>query len=75
MDQILRVVIDTNHIMSAILSDRERVLSTLRLQSDWMEPIWNVCTDQSDNRFLECAVSGNADYLLVLKIRERFWKK
>ena len=116
MDKILRVVIDTNHIMSAILSnrgasaklinwmtreddyfklllsqpildeyravagwlipdskqkERERVLSTLRLQSDWMEPSFelNVCTDQSDNRFLECAVAGNADYLVTKNIR------
>lgn len=116
MDKILRVVIDTNHIMSAILSGRgasaklidwmtreddyfelllsqpiwneyravadwlipdskqgekERVLSILRLQSDWMEPTidLNVCTDQSDNRFLECAVSGNADYLVTKNIR------
>jgi putative PIN family toxin of toxin-antitoxin system len=116
MDRIVRVVIDTNHIMSAILSNRgasaklinwmtreddyfklllsqsilneyrtvadwlipdskqkekERVLSTLRLQSEWVEPSveLNICTDQLDNRFLECAVSGNADYLVTKNIR------
>ena len=116
MDKLLHVVIDTNHIMSAILSGRgasaklidwmtreddyfklllsqpiwneyrtvadwlipdskqrekERVLTTLRFQSEWMEPPieLNVCTDPSDNRFLECAVAGNADYLVTKNIR------
>lgn len=113
---MLRVVIDTNHIMSAILSDRgasaklidwmtrerdyfrllisrpiwdeyqtvadwltptsqqvekERVLSTLLVQSEWVEPkiALNVCRDSSDNRFLECAVAGQADYLVTKNLQ------
>jgi putative PIN family toxin of toxin-antitoxin system len=116
VDKILRVVIDTNHIMSAILSsrgassklidwmtrdedyfqllisqpiwneynavanwlipetkqsERERILNILHLQADWVEPAiqLNVCSDISDNRFLECAVVGNADYLVTKNIR------
>jgi putative PIN family toxin of toxin-antitoxin system len=116
VDKLLRVVIDTNHIMSAILSGRgasaklidwmtreedyfkllisqpiwneystvadwlipdskkcekERILNVLRFQSEWNEPNiqLNVCTDLSDNRFLECAVAGNADYLVTKNIR------
>ena len=116
MDKVLRVVIDTNHVMSAILSSRgasaklidwmtrdedyfklllsqpiwneyrmvadwlvpdskehekERVLSILRFQSEWIEPKkqLNVCRDPFDNRFLECSVTGNADYLVTKNIR------
>jgi putative PIN family toxin of toxin-antitoxin system len=116
VSRILRVVIDTNHIISAILSargasaklidwmtreedyfrllisqpiwneyttvagwlipdskerEKERILNTLRFQSEWIEPKieLNVCTDLSDNRFLECAVAGNADYLVTKNIR------
>lgn len=116
MQRILRVVIDTNHIMSAILSvrgasaklidwlmkeedyfrlllsqpiwdeystvadwlipkerheEKERILRTLRLHADWIEPTMqvDVCSDKSDNRFLECAVEGKADYLVTKNIR------
>jgi len=116
MHKILRVVIDTNHIMSAILSSRgasaklidwmtreedyfmllistpiwdeyttvanwlipasrqnekERIMNVLISQSDWIEPKiqLNVCTDTSDNHFLECAVAGKADYLVTKNIR------
>ncbi|MDZ7341982.1 MAG: putative toxin-antitoxin system toxin component, PIN family [candidate division KSB1 bacterium] len=116
MHNILRVVIDTNHIMSAILSSRgasaklidwmtreeeyfrllisppiwdeyttvadwlipsskqnekERIMDVLISQSDWIEPKiqLNVCADRSDNHFLECAVSGKADYLVTKNIR------
>ncbi|MCH8293903.1 putative toxin-antitoxin system toxin component, PIN family [Candidatus Poribacteria bacterium] len=116
LQEILRVVIDTNHIMSAILSargasaklidwmtreedyfrllmsppiwneyrtvadwlipesqqrEKARILNILRLQSDWIEPKiqLNVCRDESDNRFLECAVEGKADYLVTKNIR------
>ena len=116
VQSILRVVIDTNHIMSAILSGRgasaklidwmtkeedafrlllsqpiwdeyrtvanwlipaarheekERILHILRLQADWIEPTisLDVCSDKSDNRFLECAVDGKADYLVTKNIR------
>ncbi|MEZ4525878.1 MAG: putative toxin-antitoxin system toxin component, PIN family [Desulfobacterales bacterium] len=117
MDKILRVVIDTNHIMSAILSTRgassklidwmtgpddyfrllisqpvwseyiavadwlipsskheekKRILSILHCQAEWIAPCihLNVCKDISDNRFLECAVSGKADYLVTKNIRD-----
>ena len=116
MQSILRVVIDTNHIMSAILSargasakliawltkeeeyfrllisqpiwdeystvadwlipkarheEKERILHILRLQADWIEPTihLDVCSDTSDNRFLECAVDGKADYFVTKNIR------
>jgi len=116
MLEILRVVIDTNLIISAILNERgapaklinwmtreddyfillisqpiwneyttvadwlipdskelekKRVLKTLREQSDWIEPYFqlSVCSDVSDNRFLECAVAGNADYLVTKNSR------
>jgi putative PIN family toxin of toxin-antitoxin system len=113
---LLRVVIDTNHIMSAILSARgasaklidwmtreedyfqllisqpiwdeyrtvadwlipdsrqlqkERILRVLLMQAEWIEPDMrlHVCKDISDNRFLECAVAGGADYLVTKNIR------
>lgn len=116
MANILRVVIDTNHIISAILSargasaklldwmtqeedyfqlllskpiwdeyatvaewlippskhrEKERILLVLRTHSVWVEPDLqlHVCTDPSDNRFLECAVAGYADYLVTKNIR------
>ena len=116
MDKIFRVVIDTNHIISAILSERgasaklidwmtreedyfrllisqpiwneystvadwliphsrqhekKRILDVLCFQSEWIEPEirLNVCSDISDNRFLECAIAGNADYLVTKNIR------
>lgn len=116
MREILRIVIDTNHIISAILSSRgasaklidwmtreedyyrllvsqpiwneytavaewlvpparrsekTRIFNVLRLQAEWIEPInrLDVCKDVSDNRFLECAVSGKADYLVTKNIR------
>lgn len=115
-DNPFRVVVDTNHIISAILSSRgassklidwmtkeedyfkllisqpiwneyitvadwlipetrqdekKRVLNILRFQSEWIEPKirLNVCSDISDNRFLECAVEGNADFLVTKNIR------
>jgi uncharacterized protein len=116
VQSLLRVVIDTNHIMSAMLSargasaklidwltkeedyfrlllsqpiwdeystvadwlipaarheEKERILHTLRLPADWIEPTLHldVCSDTSDNRFLECAVDGQADYLVTKNIR------
>jgi len=43
----------------------------LRDQSEWIEPDFqlSICSDLSDNRFLECAVAGNADYLVTKNIR------
>jgi putative PIN family toxin of toxin-antitoxin system len=116
MHRIFRVVIDTNHIISAILSNRgasaklidwmtrdedyfqlllsetiwreyttvaewlvppsrhiekDRVMQTLRFQAEWIVPdiSLDVCKDSNDNRFLECAVAGNADFLVTKNIR------
>lgn len=115
MTDLLRVVIDTNHIISAILSskgasaklidwmtkdedyfvllisepiwkeystvaewlipearqsEKKRIMHVLYNQAEKIEPEFqlNVCSDESDNRFLECAVSGNADYLVTKNI-------
>ncbi len=120
--KLLRVVIDTNHIISAILSnrgassklidwmtpeddyfqlllsqsiwneysvvagwlipavlheERSRVLEILRAQAIWVEPkqTLDVCRDESDNRFLECAVEGNADYLVTKNIKHFPYKR
>lgn len=116
MHKIFRVVIDTNHIVSAILSargassklidwitrekdyfrlllsepiwdeyntvadwlipdskqiEKKRIMKTLHAQSEWIIPNLQleVCIDRSDNRFLECAVAGKADYLVTKNIR------
>lgn len=116
MHEILRVVIDTNHIISAILSSRgasaklinwmtreedyfrlllsepiwdeystvadwlipnsrqpekERIMGSLSTHSEWIRPDLQLdaCRDPSDNHFLECAVAGNADYLVTKNIR------
>jgi putative PIN family toxin of toxin-antitoxin system len=51
--------------------EKEGILNTLRMQSDWIEPKinLNICADASDNCFLECAVEGRADYLVTKNIR------
>jgi len=116
MPKVLRAVIGTNHIMSAILSargacaklidwmtrdvdyfqlllsepiwneytavadwliprskqlEKEHILHILRFHSAWITPDiqLHVCSDLSDNRFLECAVAGHADYLVTKNIR------
>ena len=116
MASVLRVVADTNIVMSAILSSRGapaklidwmtreedyfqlllsdpiwdeyttvagwlippsrlaekvRIVEALRLHSAWVEPAirLHVCSDPADNRFLECAVTGHADYLVTKNIR------
>lgn len=116
MINMLRVVIDTNHIISAILSargasaklidwmtkdedyfqlllsepiweeyttvagwlippskteEKTRVFQVIRQQADWIDPDiqLDVCTDTTDNRFLECAVAGQAEYLVTKNIR------
>ena len=116
MANILRVVIDTNHIISAILSargasaklidwmtreedyfqlllsnpiwdeytgvfewlippskqrEKYRIITMLRTHSVWVEPEiqLHICPDPSDNRFLECAVAGHAEYLVTKNIR------
>ncbi len=114
---IIRAVIDTNHIMSAILSSKgasAKLIDWMTKEEDYFrllisEPVWkeysavadwlipetrhsekkrilnvlysgaekiepeirlNACSDESDNRFLECAVAGNADYLVTKNIRD-----
>jgi putative PIN family toxin of toxin-antitoxin system len=116
MPDVLRVVIDTNLIMSAMLSDRGaaaklidwltgdedyfqlllsepiwqeyttvaswlipesrqdervRIFETLHHHAEWVEPTQplEVCSDASDNRFLECAVEGHAAFLVTKNIR------
>lgn len=51
--------------------EKARILNMLRFQSEWIEPHiqLNVCSDVSDNCFLECAVAGNADYLVTKNIK------
>ncbi len=46
-------------------------MQVLRRQAAWIEPKLrlDVCPDSDDNRFLECAVAGNADYLVTKNIR------
>ena len=117
MSEVLRVVIDTNHIMSAILSskgassklidwmtkeedyftllisesiqreydtvagwlipdtrrnERKRILNILYERAEFIRPEirLNACSDESDNRFLECAVAGDADYIVTKNIRD-----
>ena len=116
MTSVLRVVVDTNIVMSAILSSRGapakligwmtreedylqlllsapiwdeytavadwlvplsrraekvRIMEVLRRHSAWVEPAvrLHVCSEPADNRFLECAVAGHADYLITKNIR------
>lgn len=122
MDLPIRVVIDTNHIISAILSEKgassklidwmtkeedyfqlllskpiwqeyetvaewlipstskkekDRVLNVIRQQAAWIESDIHleVCSDNDDNRFLECAVAGEADYLVTKNIKHFPYKQ
>ncbi len=58
-------------IPSSRQAEKERILRILRTHSAWIEPDirLHVCTDPDDNRFLECAVSGYADYLVTKNLR------
>ena len=51
--------------------EKTRILKILYFQSEWIEPKLKLdeCKDQTDNCFLECAVAGNADYLVTKNIR------
>lgn len=51
--------------------EKNRIMNILHFQSEWIEPEnkLTVCSDTSDNHFLECAVDGNADYLVTKNIR------
>ncbi|MCP4104668.1 MAG: putative toxin-antitoxin system toxin component, PIN family [Desulfobacteraceae bacterium] len=48
-------------------SEKKRILNVLYSKAEKIEPEirLNACSDESDNRFLECAVAGNADYLVT----------
>jgi hypothetical protein len=50
--------------------EKERILNIIRFQSKWITPSiqLSVCRDLSDNRFLECAVAGSANYLVTKNI-------
>lgn len=52
-------------------AEKVRILNALRQHSEWVEPQTQLtaCTDEDDNRFLECAVAGSADYLVTKNIR------
>ncbi|MEM7118267.1 MAG: putative toxin-antitoxin system toxin component, PIN family [Chloroflexota bacterium] len=51
--------------------ERERILNVLLTQADWIQPeiTFSVCSDDDDNRFLECAVAGQADFLVTKNIK------
>jgi predicted nucleic acid-binding protein len=46
-------------------------MTELHTHSVWVEPDiqLHICPDPDDNRFLECAVAGHADYLVTKNIR------
>ena len=48
-----------------------RTLQALRAVADWIEPnvTVTIVKDESDNRFLECAVAGHADYIVTGNVR------
>jgi putative PIN family toxin of toxin-antitoxin system len=49
----------------------KRFLDVLRSDCIWVKPSikLTVCRDSSDNKFLECAVEANADYLVTKNIK------
>lgn len=73
MPKILRAVIDTNHIISAILSSRgasAKLINWMTREEDYFrlllsEPIWEEYS----------AAAGNADYLVTKNIRHFPQKK
>jgi predicted nucleic acid-binding protein len=52
--------------------EKKRILKLVLSQAEWIEPLnrLNVCKDISDNRFLECAAEGRADYLATKNVRD-----
>jgi len=58
-------------IPSSRKKEKERIMGILSFQAERIEPLiqLNVCSDVSDNRFLECAVAGKADYFITKNIR------
>jgi putative PIN family toxin of toxin-antitoxin system len=53
-------------------NERRRILNILYERAEPVRPVirLNACSDESDNRFLECAVTGNADYIVTKNIRD-----
>lgn len=69
IDEILRVT-DYARIQKKYARVRENRLEFATLiseQAEWVEPreILNVVVDESDNRYVECAVTGNAQYIVT----------
>lgn len=64
-------------IPAELQEERYRVLEILRTQAIWVDPKQKlaVCRDESDNRFLECAVEGHADYLVTKNIKHFPYKQ
>ena len=54
-----------------LTTQRESVLKKLRSLAHWVEPRQRITAalDHDDNRFLECAVSGEADFLVTGNLR------
>ncbi|MEE8523727.1 MAG: PIN domain-containing protein [Thermoanaerobaculia bacterium] len=50
-------------IPSVGCQEKERIMAALRLHAAWIEPDIRLtaCKDEDDNRFLECAVAGQAE--------------
>jgi len=48
-------------------SEADRIVSSVRIISDIILPISkvSVCRDEDDNRVLECALDGNAEYIVT----------
>jgi putative PIN family toxin of toxin-antitoxin system len=58
---------------------REQVLQLIKSHSQTVKPSrpLQICRDQDDNIFLECADAAQADYLVTVNPRHfpKFWKK
>lgn len=69
VEEILRVT-DYKRIQKKYARVRENRLEFAALiseQAEWVEPreTLNVVVDESDNRYVECAVAGNAQYIVT----------
>ena len=64
-------------IPDLLQTEKQRVLGALRGHAAWIEPNikLQVCRDESDNRFLECAVTGHADFLVTKNIKHFPYKE
>jgi predicted nucleic acid-binding protein len=78
----LRLVIDTNIVVSAALKPdglQQEMLRFIRSRSHVVKPArtLQITSDPDDNKFLECADTAGADYLVTGNQRHFpvFWKK